>query len=1543
MALRLASMVLCALSLASASNVQIIDLSDTVNTGNCALSGGALVPQIDTIKYARVGPDTSIAYVGTSGHQPAWQTVISPSTGRFIISYIVFKTRVGNTEGNYYMERRLQLFPETDSLALYDVYENVTSHDNATGTYLTKAIMLSTGAMQVIGGYSTESIIGQNNRVYRICQPSGGTTDSLAIIDTIAEFPLNTFYVRTDDSYTPALNKIYPGYCLNATGDTLYAAYTLSNSTNVKAAAIRLAGRNSSVRVRNTTVFAGDGTSLYDLGIARDPASGRFLITSLKGSTTLLACLTNPELTLLDTASLQTTINPFQLQARNIRVIALGNDHFAIAYWKGNNGASGVYMEIVDASSGDIQSVRVDTLEHGIGIIPSFSLCNGLLAVAWLKDPNAGTANTGQIYGRIYQIVAGMPGDCFYDGPLSSSSTITESYLSPPGNFRSSISLDSAGNLVTLYIKPDNKVYASAWSSIRYFVDSAYVELRPDSIDETGWGSLAADSIMYSNFRFASIGSGGSVSIGFRQGPASVLAGLFSTVDSNSVIGPVPGPYYQFSAILRGDSTLYPRVAAISFDFNVKPAGARIDSVALNSSAFGPAPDTVKVRSRMDTLRLFASARDYDNASAATLYFTGYNLDRSIIAVQSGPMQYADTVICLPLDHGDTVYTLKFSMTDTTGWGSDSFSQHIEVYNVPPVLSFKDTVYFEGGFRTPAVAQGETLHVFKRQRTAIAAWSVDTNDNNNVDVRSWLDAVSHAAALGNDSLRDSITGFYDTALYAISVHDPNTFDSISFWVAAYNDPAHDSIGFASYNTTDIEVQARAIAANDTVFILDSAYIRIGAAASDSNESDVRHTLLFNGVPMKSGQGLLFSDTLYADSVNGVDTVRIAVSDSFSSDTVTFFVRVNHAPFVTGLTYVNQGLPLADSARVLVVNGIPDTFDFFARDPDILVDDSLSFTMVIDGVADTTVTLQDSVVRFIRHASMNDTSALCIIHDQSGVADSITVFFLYPSFFFGPSFSGDSLYFADSITLYVTREAATRTGVNVDARSITIINNGTDTLRLFSAWIGAAHWLRLGWSAANSQTGVLYASATGTAARVGPGGSFYLWVKDSAALPVDTLFYDTLRLATNDALHDTIAIPIRIVCGELPSVADNTLHFFGEKPALQKGNKKTDYIPVNSYYKHLGVVFSEFIDRSTVVDSTFMVYSICDSHVAGTLRPIPGFLSWGTRDNLRRDTLFFVPAYTSGGFTSPAFHMRPRDSLFIPADTLRARIKNYITDLAGNPFDANGDHVPDAVGLFRTLSAAVDTGSLVVAHLDPDSGQTGIATDAPITITFSTGLLASSVDTVLVNNKSVHVTSAFSQGVSIPFRAFSASGNGISLVPDILFYSGDTVLVTVSASVRDTFGNSLDGDHNGRGDFAFTDNGSYAAAASFTSHTDDYAYSFMIEEAGFYFYPCPYEPARNARHSAQGGIVFKNLHRLVAHQSDRKLQVRIYDVAGDLVYSSKKANDPIRFFSGIGSNPQWKWNATNTKGRDVGSGIYLFVFTDYAGDDVLKKGKLIVIR
>jgi hypothetical protein len=177
---------------------------------------------------------------------------------------------------------------------------------------------------------------------------------------------------------------------------------------------------------------------------------------------------------------------------------------------------------------------------------------------------------------------------------------------------------------------------------------------------------------------------------------------------------------------------------------------------------------------------------------------------------------------------------------------------------------------------------------------------------------------------------------------------------------------------------------------------------------------------------------------------------------------------------------------------------------------------------------------------------------------------------------------------------------------------------------------------------------------------------------------------------------------------------------------------------------------------------------------------------------------------------------------------------------------------------------------------------------------------------------------------------------------------DTITVTVSASIRDSNGNTLDANRDGVGKFFYNyGSSSYAIADTFMTSVlqtggDNYTWHFYTGSQNFYIFPVPFEPSRNSRHAEQGGIIFKNIDALTKGKTDvSSVDLLIFTPDGVPVYSSAKHGETKSI--GLGLKPTWKWNAVNNTGKSVASGLYVYCIVSGNNQNVLKRGKLVVIR
>ncbi len=1031
----------------------------------------------------------------------------------------------------------------------------------------------------------------------------------------------------------------------------------------------------------------------------------------------------------------------------------------------------------------------------------------------------------------------------------------------------------------------------------------------------------------------------------------------------------------RFSIAVNDSSLGSDSISITVISYNLRPSLTASDTVFLFNNKTGNAlnnNDTVRFMNRHKVVFRsdFTDINDPDSLGGRT-YVNGI-LRRSYSNVK---VLY-DTLT----DHDFNNDTCRFSIAVTDpSRGSDSISVTVISYNLPPSLTASDTVYLFNNKTGHVLNNQDTVRFMKKHKTVFRSDFIDVNDPLTLNSRTYLNGVLHRSFTNRTTILDTVTSVEmarDTIAYSITVSDSSlSTDSNVFTLIAYNRPPSDSLRKQSFDVRNVSSPDTFLTEGETLFVIDSGYTVIRALGRDSNETDLSHYLVFNGKKLDSASGSLnFIDTIYADSITGLDTMSVIVRDAFTTDTTIFFARVSHVPILDSIVYKNSGLTLkGNTVNVKTINGVPDTFIIHATDPDVVLDDRLTYRMTQNNGTDTSVETNSLTGLLIHHSGRTDTSALFRVSDRSGMVKQMVIRFLYPSFEKGPHFVSDSIYFMDSISLYVTRVNKLNDSISAESHAVKIINFGTDTLRFLSAGTVSGSdngWIKMGYASNSKLTNVTYSKSISAPRILLPGDSLFLAIRDSAATAfgdsagfllslgnADTVVIDTLLFATNDPERSPLRIPIRIFCRESPYVIRDTVVFIGSVPPLPKGKSVSAYNPKNAVYREVAMVFSEPMDHSTAGYASFSVYSQADSfyYAMGkpdTVAPFPGQYRWSKGSESRFDTLFFRPSLASGNYVSRFFNITPLDGYYISSDPVRVKVSSSITDISGNRMDLYQDYTPDSIRGFRIFKGQIDSSSLRVLSMDPQNGSEGAPSLPRITIRFSNILDSLSIDTASINNRSFKLISSINPSAEIVFKnGVSLSGNVISFLSGTKFYSNDSVSVIVSSSLRDINRNTLDGNNDGRGNFFYKYGfATYKMADTMitdetASAGDNYRFSFRIAREDFYFYPCPYEPGRNPRHEALGGIVFKNLHSLFKSTLSGTLNVRIYNVSGDLVYSTDKQSEAILFGGRYGSlsKPEWTWKVTNNKKVPVGSGLYLFVISDGDDKNVLNRGKLIVIR
>ena len=105
-------------------------------------------------------------------------------------------------------------------------------------------------------------------------------------------------------------------------------------------------------------------------------------------------------------------------------------------------------------------------------------------------------------------------------------------------------------------------------------------------------------------------------------------------------------------------------------------------------------------------------------------------------------------------------------------------------------------------------------------------------------------------------------------------------------------------------------------------------------------------------------------------------------------------------------------------------------------------------------------------------------------------------------------------------------------------------------------------------------------------------------------------------------------------------------------------------------------------------------------------------------------------------------------------------------------------LPTAV--FLTVCRAVSGQALTITNLVPGRGAVGVLRSAPVSITFSQAIDPATANAVQVNSV---------RGGGKKVGTYSTNGNTVTFAPTTAFLPGETVQVTVPATVRGTTGGS----------------------------------------------------------------------------------------------------------------------------------------------------------
>jgi hypothetical protein len=175
--------------------------------------------------------------------------------------------------------------------------------------------------------------------------------------------------------------------------------------------------------------------------------------------------------------------------------------------------------------------------------------------------------------------------------------------------------------------------------------------------------------------------------------------------------------------------------------------------------------------------------------------------------------------------------------------------------------------------------------------------------------------------------------------------------------------------------------------------------------------------------------------------------------------------------------------------------------------------------------------------------------------------------------------------------------------------------------------------------------------------------------------------------------------------------------------------------------------------------------------------------------------------------SSYYNILPSEGIFIPTDSLAivlttAFIDRAITPSGPNRLDINLDFKRDFVG-DTIIPEKVDSITFSLIAVTPEPYDTLLGTRPQIELLFNSSVYAASVDSSLVNNRSLLITSKYNNGKQLSFDSIGINENRVTFrIARSLFYSDSLSCRFRGATIRDIMGFPSDNNDDGIADPMF---------------------------------------------------------------------------------------------------------------------------------------------
>lgn len=1118
--------------------------------------------------------------------------------------------------------------------------------------------------------------------------------------------------------------------------------------------------------------------------------------------------------------------------------------------------------------------------------------------------------------------------------------------------------VDNLGNILSTYNYEDQS-WVTAWSNVDFYHDTANYR-SGDLVIPAGFLAEPYDPTKDSiEWASSFIGIDTNISVDYRFSSDGIFSDdsvLLNAAQEFPVGTKTNGNHYQYHVQMRSSDhdRVSPRIDSMVLKWNVRPRDILIDSIRIGMKPFAVFnPDSLyRVINRLDTVRIKIRGFDYDNPEELNLTHSedakligNFPINQSVGLLPAGWFRHE--IVYTPLDTIADSFNIILNWSDSLGWASKKDSVHLQYYNIAPEDSVFVT-YPKGGSQGDSISQVDPMGFYRIQMgdsVLIRIVALDSND-------------THVKIEVKDS--DSLILFRDTL---------NVVDSVE--VKIPHDPI-DTLPMVELGPKEIDLTI------DTVYVI----------SRDGNvETRTQIILVPNHTPWIDS----IKNVAYMDSPsNYKDTLIYQNLDIYSDRGLTVIpfvpnkiVAFDRDPDEINFdsSYVEWYLLEVDSTGACCLSW-PEPIsrgDTLILGTEALYGDTLEVIMGADKLQ---VVGRDNLTDWYqRHHRLR-----MVTYDVTGAFREDTVALKYPRLdTTNFKLALDSLVNAFDMVLGSQTEMKSINSVLTSTGTAPLVISSVYTLQDQSTWLS----YKLNWKDTTGTLLSVYVESKTDSSRFKPAVAITLnqfqdltmqFSVDVSQLVGDSILVDTIYLQTNDFFNPLLKIPIRLVYNDYPKVKVyyEPTH---EEDTLYTRDSLIQSIPLNgrlifaftepvmeSNIHHHIKIFSVFDNLSRGLSEDSLVnfvselgnrVSRIDSKYSKHFKRIYSTLANGSKSIQYIDTLVFTPNYMT---VSDSFKVRPPPESFMIGDRIHVWISNEIRDSTGNQLDLSWAAPPPSDLLKDSLiSTSIDVSTFQVKQDDlfPQPGGS-LAPDAPIRIPFDSRLVEYNVfnsDSIFSldfnrmgsGNRTVRLTSKRSQWDVVQLKSIQLENNDSTIVvyPKRNFYSNDSIRIQVFSNLSDWKGRTLDGDFDSTYNYLFwcydTPNrtlNSLCTQGLGLDTVDQFDWKIAISDEGFYSFPNPYRHYRSD-HRKNGGIVFKNLHKIKGLKIGEPLHVRVFTLNGELIHSSKRLKKSVVFEDGKLSSPEYIWNARNNHGKLVATGLYLFAIE--SDNKVVQKGKVAVIR